>query len=78
MPYINQPTYEDLRANEILPPAQRASINFLRPYKGYSVIEMFLSDTNSNYNSLQVYATKRKKLRILISTDKRSKMAMLE
>ena len=59
-PDVNQPTFEALRANAALPAAQRASTNFLRPYKGYSAIRMRISDSNSNYNALQVYATKRK------------------
>jgi hypothetical protein len=59
-PDINQPTFEALRANAALPSAQRASTNALRPYKGYSSIRMRLSDSTANYNSLQVYAAKRK------------------
>jgi hypothetical protein len=58
-PDINQPTFEDQVANQRLPSAQRASTNFLRPYKGYSAIRMRLSDSTSTYNSLQLYATKR-------------------
>jgi hypothetical protein len=59
-PDINQPSFEALRANAALPSAQRASTNALRPFKGYSQIRMRLSDSNSNYNALQVYAAKRK------------------
>jgi len=59
-PDINQATFDALRANAALPTAQRASTNFLRPYKGYSAIRMRISDSNSNYNALQLYATKRK------------------
>lgn len=59
-PDINQATFEDLRANAALPAAQRKSVNALRPYKGFSNINMTISDTNSNYNALQLYATKRK------------------
>jgi hypothetical protein len=59
-PDINQPTFEALAANVALPTAQRVSVNALRPYKGYSGILTRLSDSNSNYNSLQLYATKRK------------------
>lgn len=59
-PDINQAPFEILRANAALPAAQRASVNTLRPYKGFSGILMRLSDTTSNYNALQVYATKRK------------------
>lgn len=36
------------------------SINALRPYKGFSGIRQLRSEINSNYNSLQAYATKRK------------------
>jgi len=32
----------------------------LRPFKGFSQIRMRLSDANSNYNGLQLYAAKRK------------------
>ncbi|HEY8459078.1 MAG TPA: carboxypeptidase regulatory-like domain-containing protein, partial [Blastocatellia bacterium] len=59
-PDINQPTFEALRDNAALPVAQRASVNTLRPYKGFSAIRMRLSDSNSNYNALQLYAAKRK------------------
>jgi len=59
-PDINQATFETLRANAALPTAQRASTNTLRPYKGYSAIRARLSDSNSNYNALQLYAAKRK------------------
>jgi hypothetical protein len=59
-PDINQPTFDALEANQALPSAQRLSTNALRPYKGFSQILMRLSDTNSNYNSLQIYVTKRK------------------
>jgi hypothetical protein len=59
-PDINQPTFDALRANAALPSSQRAETNALRPYKGFSAIRMRLSDSNSNYNALQLYATKRK------------------
>jgi Carboxypeptidase regulatory-like domain len=59
-PDINQATFDALRANAALPEAQRASVNFLRPFKGYSAIRMRLSDSNANYNALQLYAAKRK------------------
>ncbi len=59
-PDVNQATFEVLAANAALPSAQRASTNALRPYKGFSQIRMRLSDSTSNYNALQVYATKRK------------------
>lgn len=59
-PDINQPSFEDLRANFALPAASRATTNFLRPYKGYSAIQQYSSDSNANYNALQLHATKRK------------------
>lgn len=59
-PDINQPSFQDQSDNQRLPSAQRASTNFLRPYKGYSAIRLRLSDSESTYNSLQLYATKRK------------------
>lgn len=57
---INQPTFEALVANAALPSSQRATTNFLRPFKGYSGINMRMSDSNSNYNAMQLYAAKRK------------------
>jgi hypothetical protein len=59
-PDINRASFDDLRANAALPAAQRVSTNYLRPYKGYSAIRMRLSDAESDYNSLQLYATKRR------------------
>jgi hypothetical protein len=59
-PDINRASFNDLRANAALPAAQRVSTNYLRPYKGYSAIRMRMSDADSEYNSLQLYATKRR------------------
>lgn len=59
-PDINQPAFEDLRTNAALPAAQRAATNFLRPFRGYSAIQQYTADANSNYNALQLHATKRK------------------
>ena len=59
-PDINQASFAALAANAALPAAQRLSVNALRPYKGFSQIRMRLSDANSNYNGLQLYAAKRK------------------
>jgi hypothetical protein len=59
-PDINQPTFAVLLANSKLPTAQRLNVNALRPYKGYSAINMRLSDGTSSYNALQLYAAKRK------------------
>jgi carboxypeptidase family protein/TonB-dependent receptor-like protein len=57
-PDINQPTFEQLRAN--LPPGPNLNVNALRPYKGYTAIRMRLSDSTSNYHGMQLYAAKRK------------------
>ncbi len=59
-PDINQPSFDALRANLLLPTAQRLTTNALRPYKGFSAIRLRMSDSNSNYNALQLYAAKRR------------------
>ncbi len=59
-PEINDPSFDDLRANAALPSAQRASTNFLRPYRGFSSIRQRRSEAESSYNGLQLYATKRR------------------
>ena len=59
-PEINQPSFEDQVANQALPSAQRASTNFLRPYKGYSSIRQRRSDAFTDYNGLQFYVNRRK------------------
>ena len=58
-PDINQATFDVLAANQLLPTAQRATTNALRPYKGYTAIRERRSDAISNYHALQLYATKR-------------------
>ena len=58
-PDINQPTFEDLEANAALPSSQRANTNFLRPYKGYSAIQMRISDADSSYHGLQLFLSRR-------------------
>src|SRR5205807_6749042 len=40
--------------------ASPLATNAIRPYKGYSNIRMRFSDSNSNYNALQLYVTKRR------------------
>ena len=58
-PDINQPSFDVLEKNA--PPAgPNYSTNYLRPYKGYSNIRMRLSDSKSQYDSLQVYLSKRR------------------
>lgn len=59
-PEINDPTFDQLRANAALPSAQRASTNYLRPYQGYSSIRQRRSEARSDYDGLQLYATKRR------------------
>jgi hypothetical protein len=59
-PDINQPSFEAQAINAALPAAQRANTNFLRPYKGYSNIRMRLSDSDSQYNALQLFLSRRR------------------
>jgi hypothetical protein len=59
-PDINFPSFDALIANNNIPSATRPVTNAIRPYKGYSTIRMYMSDANSNYNSLQSYLTRRK------------------
>lgn len=57
-PDINQPTFDQLRAN--IPPGPNVNVNALRPFKGYTAIRMRLSDSTSNYHGMQLYAARRK------------------
>jgi hypothetical protein len=59
-PNINQIPFDLNAANQALPSAQRVTNAALVPYKGYSNITQFRSDSTSNYNALQVYLNKRK------------------
>ena len=59
-PDINQVPLDVAYANFLLPSSQRAVDAALRPYKGFAAIRQYRSDSNSNYNSLQLYVTKRK------------------
>ena len=59
-PNINQIPFDLNAANQALPSAQRATNAALFPYKGYSNITQYRSDSTSNYNALQVYLNKRK------------------
>jgi hypothetical protein len=59
-PNINQLSPEALRSSRALPSAQRPNDNFLRPYAGYTTINMHLSDASSDYRALQVFLAKRK------------------
>jgi hypothetical protein len=54
-PNINFPNLTQVAAGA----ASKIAPNFYNPYKGFTSIGMNLSDSNSNYNSLQVYLSKR-------------------
>ena len=56
-PDINQPTFEQIRANAA---GANANLNAIRPFKGYTAIRMRMSDSTSNYHGMQLYAAKRK------------------
>jgi len=59
-PDLNAPSFAALTANLPANGGPNANINALRPYKGYNRILYRLSDANSNYHGLQLYAAKRK------------------
>ena len=59
-PDLNAPSFAALTANLPANGGANVNINALRPYKGYNRILYRLSDANSNYNGLQLYAAKRK------------------
>jgi hypothetical protein len=61
---VNKPDINQLPLTQLLAyaamPSPRPNINSLRPYQGYSTINMFSSRGISNYNALQAYISKRK------------------
>lgn len=59
-PNINFPSFSLIAANYALPSASRPVQASYNPYLGYNTINYYVSDSNSNYNSLQTYLTKRK------------------
>ena len=59
-PEINQPSFDVLVANQALPTAERAHMNYLRPYRGYSSIRQRRSDAFSDYDALQLYLNRRR------------------
>ena len=59
-PDINTPSFAALTANLPANGGANVNTNALRPYKGYTQILYRLSDANSNYNGMQLYAAKRK------------------
>ncbi len=58
-PNINQIPFALNAANAALPTAQRLPNASLFPYKGFSNITMYLSDSTSNYHALQAKLSKR-------------------
>jgi hypothetical protein len=59
-PDLNQPSFAALTANLPANGGPNVNTNALRPFKGFTQILYRLSDANSNYNGLQLYAAKRK------------------
>ncbi len=59
-PDINQVSFKALTANLPANGGPNASVDSLRPFKGFTQILYRLSDANSNYHGLQLYAAKRK------------------
>jgi hypothetical protein len=59
-PDLNQASFAALTANLTANGGPNANVDSLRPYKGFTQIRYRLSDANSNYNGLQLYAAKRK------------------
>jgi hypothetical protein len=57
-PNINLPSFAAAAAGVAANPT--VTTNQIRPYLGYTDIQQFRSDSNSNYNALQVSGTKRK------------------
>lgn len=58
-PNINYPSLSAVAAGFALPTNPVTSSAFYNPYKGFSSINQNRSDSNYNYNSLQIYLTKR-------------------
>ncbi|HEX9200498.1 MAG TPA: carboxypeptidase regulatory-like domain-containing protein, partial [Acidobacteriaceae bacterium] len=56
-PNINFPNLAQVAAGAALTPVTVA--NFYNPYKGFTSIGEWLGDSNSNYNALQLYLSKR-------------------
>jgi hypothetical protein len=65
-PNINVPTFDVVNAafnantNPAVKNISQVQINPIRNFVGYTDITQFRSDSNSNYNALQLYAAKRK------------------
>jgi hypothetical protein len=59
-PDINALPPDVLKSSRALPAASRPNDNSLRPYAGFTAINMHLSDAKSNYKALQVFMSKRR------------------
>jgi hypothetical protein len=59
-PDINQVSFKALTANLPANGGPNATVDALRPFKGFTQILYRLSDANSNYHGMQLYAAKRK------------------
>jgi hypothetical protein len=59
-PDLNQVPFKALAANLPANGGPNVNTDALRPFKGFTQILYRLSDANSNYNGLQLYAVKRK------------------
>jgi len=59
-PDLNQVPFKALTANLPANGGPNVNTDSLRPFKGFTQILYRLSDANSNYNGLQLYAAKRK------------------
>jgi hypothetical protein len=58
-PNVNFPDLAPVVANAIQPNPPVSSVNSFNPYKGYTQINSNRFDSNSNYNALQIFASKR-------------------
>jgi len=54
-PDLNLPTWDVVSQG-----TSTTNLNSIRPFQGYSTIQMFMSRVTSNYNALQVHVTRRK------------------
>lgn len=58
-PNVNFPDLGPVVANANVPSPPISSVNYFNPYKGYTAINSNRFDSNSNYNALQLFASKR-------------------
>jgi hypothetical protein len=57
-PNVNFPNLTQVAAGAAIKPTPTVA-NFYNPYKGFTQINQWRGDSNSNYNSLQIYLSKR-------------------